>query len=72
MSITLEKKQLRGSLLDREERILAYASGKTVLHLGCSDYPYSLEQYKQGNLLHDKLHTVSKSLVGVDISTRGY
>ena len=46
-------------------------AGRPVLHLGCSDYPYSLEQYKQGNLLHDKLHRVSKNLAGVDVSTEG-
>lgn len=67
----LESKKLKGSLVNRAEKIISLCKGKTVLHLGCADYPFSREQYEAGNLLHQKITDVAKYAVGVDISAEG-
>jgi SAM-dependent methyltransferase len=41
------------------------------LHLGCADEGYLYERHKRGELMHQKLATVSKELWGVDIDEKG-
>lgn len=71
MSIILENRKLNGSVVDKEELILKFCRGKTVLHLGCADYPYSIEQHNSGKLLHEKIHKVAQRTFGLDISQEG-
>jgi len=70
MSI-LESKKLKGFLVDRTKKITSLCRGKSVLHLGCADYPFSKERYKCGNLLHQKITEVAKYVVGIDLSAEG-
>lgn len=58
MKVVLENKGLKGTVVNREALILSYCKNKTVLHLGCADWPYSIEQQQNGALLHEKLHKV--------------
>ena len=55
------------SLVDRESYILNTARGKSVLHLGCADYPFTEERIANGSWLHSKISSVSKSCVGFDL-----
>ena len=71
MAIRLEEKKLKGSLLDREKIILEISKGKKVLHLGCTDHPFTMERFMDGTLLHDKIQKIAKKLVGIDISKEG-
>jgi len=70
MSI-LESKRLKGSLVDRAEKIISLCKGKSVLHLGCADYPYFKEHYNSGNLVHQRITEVAKYVVGIDLSAEG-
>ena len=53
-------------LVNRIDYILQYCSGKTVLHFGFTDYPYTLEKIDKGELLHLQLKKVTKNLFGID------
>jgi 2-polyprenyl-3-methyl-5-hydroxy-6-metoxy-1,4-benzoquinol methylase len=59
------------NLRDRVTYILGECRGKRVLHLGCTDWPWTEERIKLGLLLHPKLAEVSESLVGVDADPAG-
>ena len=67
----LEARRLTGLLVRREAKIVSLCKEKSVLHLGCADYPFGEEQYRKGNLLHQKIANVTDDLVGVDLSTEG-
>jgi len=69
--LNLETRRLTGFLVRREEKIVSLCEEKSVLHLGCADYPFGKEQYRNGNLLHHKIANVTDDLVGVDLSTEG-
>lgn len=71
MRVILENKRLKGLIVNREEKIVELCKNNSVLHLGCADYPYSVEQYRTGKLLHEKLKKVAKQLLGIDISQEG-
>lgn len=58
---------LNREVCNREEFILQYCANKSVLHLGCADYPYTEEHIKNGTWLHSKLTKVSKKCIGVDL-----
>ncbi len=53
-------------LVNRIDYILQYCSGKTVLHFGFTDYPYTQEKIDNGELLHLQLKKVTKGLFGID------
>ena len=59
--------KLPRSLVDRDQFILAAAEGKTVLHLGCADYPFTEERVADGSWLHAKISAVAESCLGLDI-----
>jgi SAM-dependent methyltransferase len=62
----------RAALVDRTEFILQEARGaKRVLHVGCTDAPYTQERLAAGELLHTCLAAEAVSLVGIDISRDG-
>ena len=67
-----EKVDLRKLIfVNRDNYILELCKGKKVLHLGCTDFPYTKEQYANGRLLHARLTEVAGYVVGVDISKEG-
>jgi 2-polyprenyl-3-methyl-5-hydroxy-6-metoxy-1,4-benzoquinol methylase len=71
VGILLESKRLKGFIVKKDEKILELCKGKSVLHLGCADYPFGVEQYNARRLLHAKIHDVAKTLFGIDINQDG-
>jgi 2-polyprenyl-3-methyl-5-hydroxy-6-metoxy-1,4-benzoquinol methylase len=55
-------------LISKTDWILKKVSGKSVLHVGPTDYPTAIELAQQGRLLHLKLQNQCKELIGVDLS----
>ena len=45
--------------------------GKSVLHLGCTNYPYTSESLENGSLLHLELAEEAAELYGFDFDERG-
>lgn len=58
-------------LVQRLDLIREFCRGKSVLHLGCTNYPYTEESIKNGMLLHDDLASVAADLWGLDSDIRG-
>ncbi|MFE4107911.1 class I SAM-dependent methyltransferase [Almyronema epifaneia] len=52
----------------RDKFILEHCSKKSVLHVGCTDYPFFIENSKSEYFLHKKVVDVSEKTVGIDIS----
>lgn len=59
------------ALVQRTEFLLARSAGKKVLHLGCTNYPYTDEAIEHDMLLHHQLEKVAKDLYGLDFDQRG-
>ncbi|MBQ0799827.1 MAG: class I SAM-dependent methyltransferase [Porticoccaceae bacterium] len=59
--------------VDREEYIFRQADYKKVLHVGCSDMPFTKRKVEKGSLLHQRIIKNAKfsRLAGVDISDMG-
>jgi len=45
--------------------------GKRVLHLGCTNYPYTEDSIKKGMLLHSELQSIATDLWGIDSDQAG-
>lgn len=60
-----------GHLDQREGVIVQGCEGKTVLHIGCADYPFVVERHRNHELLHERIVAVAARTVGVDSSERG-
>jgi len=58
-------------LVQRVEYLLARSNGKRVLHLGCTNAPYTAQSLADGSLLHLRLRDVASELHGVDIDQAG-
>src|SRR5512143_722080 len=58
-------------LVQRVEYLKGVCLGKAVLHLGCSDWPYTNDRIKQESLLHLVLSKVSSELWGIDSDSAG-
>jgi len=58
-------------LTDRITYILEACRGRQVLHLGCTDWPYTEKKLSTGTLLHARINSVAASLVGVDADRDG-
>lgn len=58
-------------LVDRVNEILRLADGRRVLHLGCTNWPYTAETLAAGTLLHPRIQAVASELVGVDADPEG-
>ncbi len=58
-------------MVDRVQFIKKACVGKKVLHLGCTDYPFTEEVIKNDMLLHFELGKVAKELYGFDFDERG-
>lgn len=58
-------------LVQRLDLIHEVALGKSVLHLGCANYPYTEQSIKDGMLLHFSLGGVAAELYGLDFDEPG-
>jgi len=58
-------------LVQRVDFIKQVCVGKKVLHLGCTDHPYTLEAIKNNMLLHFELEKTAKDLYGFDYDQTG-
>lgn len=61
----------RFDLVQRLELIKHAAAGKKVLHLGCTNWPYTHEALGANMLLHVELERVAKALYGFDYDQEG-
>lgn len=59
------------SLVQRVEFVTALCRGRSVLHLGCTNFPYTAEALKSGTLLHAQLQAVATRVVGLDADVEG-
>ena len=64
------KKIPPGCLIDRDEEIIKQCRGKTVLHVGAADASFEIDKGRAGALLHQKVRTVAKRMVGVDVDAK--
>jgi len=71
MSVELESTKLTGRVVDRDEFVMSLCVGKSVLHLGAADWPFTAEQDAEGRLLHRRIRDVAARVVGVDLSGEG-
>jgi 2-polyprenyl-3-methyl-5-hydroxy-6-metoxy-1,4-benzoquinol methylase len=58
-------------VVDRVTFIKEQCQGKKVLHLGCTNYPYTSESLKNNDLLHFRLAEISGELYGFDFDQKG-
>lgn len=58
-------------LVQRVEFIKALCAGKRVLHLGCTNWPYTSEAIENDMLLHFELEKISRELYGFDYDQKG-
>lgn len=56
---------------ERDQVLVDLATGQRVLHVGCTDAPFTRERIASGQLLHGKLIPVAAEVVGVDVDTIG-
>lgn len=59
------------ALVQRLELIKSTCAGKKVLHLGCTNWPYTQDAIEAGTLLHKDLAEVSRELYGLDFDQEG-
>jgi hypothetical protein len=57
--------------IGRQDFVVAYVVGKSVLHLGCVDAGFSQQKSDAGLFLHARMQRVAKSVWGVDVDTAG-
>ena len=62
---------MKAKAVDRCDFIVNRCRAKRVLHLGCTDWPYTETKRTNGALLHARLQSVTSSLVGVDLDAEG-
>ena len=58
-------------LVQRVDQILKACAGKSVLHLGCTNYPYTQDAIEKGMLLHHRIDAVAAELYGFDYDQEG-
>lgn len=56
--------------VDRRAFVVNFCRGKTVLHLGCADYPLTEQRIRTGQLLHDRITRVASRCLGVDLDAQ--
>ena len=56
---------------DRASYFKDQVRNKSVLHVGCSDYPLTEERLKTNNLLHQILENSASKILGIDCSIKG-
>lgn len=57
--------------VQRVEFLKNIARGKRVLHLGCTNFPYTLDSISSGSLLHADLSEIAAELTGFDFDQEG-
>ena len=65
------KELMKAKVVDRCDYIVDRCRSKRVLHLGCTDWPYTETKRTNGALLHARLDLAASSLVGVDLDAEG-
>jgi len=58
-------------LVQRVDFIKAACAGKKVLHLGCTNYPYTREAVENDMLLHFELQKTAAEIYGLDFDQKG-
>jgi len=58
-------------LVQRVDFIKTICAGKKVLHLGCTNYPYTQDSIDKEMLLHFELEKIASSLYGFDFDQAG-
>src|SRR5688500_4037119 len=58
-------------LIQRADFIKHVSAGKKVLHLGCTNYPYTKEAIENDMLLHFELAKITSELYGFDFDQEG-
>ena len=58
-------------LVQRVEYIKKICEGKKVLHLGCTDYPFTEFRFNENSLLHFELQKHAAELYGFDFDQKG-
>lgn len=66
-----EKMSKKIELVQRVEFIKKISAGKKVLHLGCTNYPYTQDSIDNEMLLHFDLQNIAKELYGFDFDQEG-
>lgn len=61
----------RIDLVDRVTFIKESCKGKKVLHLGCTNYPYTQDAIDQKVLLHFELEKIAAEIYGFDFDQKG-
>ena len=57
-------------ICNRDEFILEKCTGKSVLHIGATDWPHTEKKLSEGTLLYANLNEVVKSQVGIDLDKK--
>lgn len=70
-TISAKPNDARPGLADRVPFLLEAARGKSVLHLGCTNHPYTDLSIAEGTLLHAKLSACAARLTGIDSDLEG-
>lgn len=58
----------RTDVIFKDDAIISICTGRNVLHLGATDFPFHKERAKKGILLHQKIKKVASSLIGLDVN----
>jgi SAM-dependent methyltransferase len=58
-------------LVQRVDYLKETCRGKTVLHLGCTNWPYTQDVLDEGTLLHLELQGIARELSGLDADQEG-
>lgn len=67
----MDKKYKKIRLVQRLEAIRQLCTGKDVLHLGCTNYPYTKEAIDNDMLLHFELEQITAHVTGFDFDQAG-
>jgi predicted TPR repeat methyltransferase len=59
------------TLVQRTDLILERCRDKRVLHLGCTNYPYTQDSLEKGMLLHPEIEKVAAEVYGFDADQDG-
>lgn len=58
-------------LIDKNSWITDRVNGKSVLHVGCTDWPLTAERVENFRLLHSKICDAASVCVGIDLDSEG-
>ena len=56
-------------VVERDTYFLDFCRRKNVLHIGCTDAPFTESKWNAGTLLHSKLDHVAQRTVGIDVDS---